>query len=56
MIGPLLEFVTEHQTEQSTLALARKAGGAPDHDMQPVGEFRLQIEFRVLPSDIGIKS
>jgi hypothetical protein len=55
VVGALLEFVTEHQTKQSALALARKAAGAPDHDLKPVGEFRLQIEFRVLLGDIGIE-
>ena len=32
VVGALLEFVSEHQTKQSALALAGKAGGAPDHD------------------------
>ena len=51
----LFELVTEHQPQQTALTLLGQARRAAHHKMQTVGPFRLEVQARILLSDVRIK-
>ena len=51
----LFELVTEHQPQQTALTLLGQARRAADHKMQTVGPFRLEVQARILLSDVRIE-